>query len=231
MEHPLCNNLLINHLHQQSHDVLLNACEWVSLDTNAILKATSYVTGDAYFPCGAIIVLQMHQPPMKSLALGLIGEEGVFGVASILGVEEFTYEAIVQTEGWALKIPNVALHKLMLSNPNLNTLLVNYIGVIHAQMAQSVVCHHFHFLPQRLARLLLMLQDRLHSPNFFITQDVLSNLLGVRRVGVTKAASVLQQKNILSYRRGHMEIINRLALERIVCPCYALDHQSYQRLN
>ena len=230
MEHPHCSNKLINHLDRKVHDALLKECQWVSLNSASSLKALTYADGYAYFPSGAIIMLLMHQPPIKSLTVGLVGEEGVFGAASILNVEALAYEAVVQSEGWALKISNIALHQLMLTYPHLNQLLLAYMAVLHAQLAQSVVCHHFHLLPQPLACLLVSLQEKLHTSTFFITQDFLSSLLGVRRVGVTKAASFLQQKKIVAYSRGHMQIINIRALEHIACQCYATDKLTYQTM-
>lgn len=226
MEHPICSNKLINHVGKKTRDALLNECQWVLLTTTSNLSVTGY----AYFPSGAVIVLLMHQPTMKSLAVGLIGEEGVFGAASILGVEKLAYKAVVQSEGWVLKISNTALHHLMLTYPKLNQLMLSYMAVLHAQLMQSVVCHHFHFLPQRLACLLISLQGRLETPSFFITQDFLSGLLGVRRVGVTKAASFLQEKKIVAYRRGHMRIIDTPALAQIACECYVIDKLSYQTM-
>lgn len=230
MEHPTCRNKLINHTDQKTHDALLKECQWMFLSTTSDLASHDLSDDYAYFPSGAIIMLLMHQPTTKSLAIGLVGEEGLFGAASILGVERLAYNAIVQSEGWVLKISNIALHNLMLSYPNLNQLLLAYMAVLHAQLAQSVVCHHFHLLPQRLACLLVSLQEKLHTSTFFITQDFLSSLLGVRRVGVTKAAGFLQQKEIVSYSRGHMRIINTPALEHIACQCYAIDKLTYQTM-
>lgn len=230
MENPICCNKLINHVDQKTHDAFLKECQWMFLTPASNLNSHTFANGYAYFPSGAIIVLLMHQQTTKSLAIGLIGEEGVFGVASILSVEKFAYHAIVQSEGWALKISNTALHKLMLSYPSVNQILLTYTAVLHAQLTQSIVCHHFHFLPQRLACLLISLQEKLHTSSFFITQDFLSVLLGVRRVGVTKAASYLQQKNIVAYSRGHMRIINTPALEQTACQCHAIDKLTYQTM-
>lgn len=230
MAHPACSNQLINHLTLDVMHALLAQCEWVQLAAKTTLDATHYASGYAYFPAGAMIASVMPEPPTKSVAIGFVGEEGCWGVASILGVNDPQSQAVVQSAGWALKIPNLALHQLMRSYPSIHQQLLTYLAVIHAQLAQAVVCHHFHFLPQRLARLLLTLQDRLHVSPFFMTQDLLAHFLGVRRVGVTKAARDFHLQKIVTYSRGYIKINNIVALRRIACPCYAIDQATYQSL-
>jgi CRP-like cAMP-binding protein len=227
MSNVQCHNDLIIHLNVSCRHALLKHCEWVLLAKETVLNLPNQAMHHAYFPAGAVIVLMMQQFTEKSLELALIGEEGFHGIEPLLGVAVSPTRAIVHAEGMALKIPISSLLRLMEQHTALRTSLHTYIVVVNAQLAQSSVCNRFHQVQQRLAKLLLMLQDRLHSSSFFITQDSLASMLGVRRVGVTKAASQLQQQGILHYSRGHMEIINRPALIHAACHCYAQDTSTY----
>lgn len=227
MNNTQCQNGLINHLTLRCRHALLNQCEWVWLAKETVLSSSNQAIEHAYFPSGAVIALMMQQHADKSLELALIGEEGMQGIEPLLGVLVSPSSAIVHTEGMALKIPISSLLTLITQHASLKLSLHAYIAVTHAQLTQSSVCNRFHLVQQRLAKLLLMLEDRLHSSSFFITQDSLAGMLGVRRVGVTKAASQLQQKEILHYSRGHMEIVNHAALMHAACHCYAVDTRTY----
>jgi CRP-like cAMP-binding protein len=147
-----------------------------------------------------------------------------------LGVNYSPYYVKVLTEGTALRIPSAKLNQLIKTHPLLKVILDDYLAILSAQFAQAAVCNGLHQLQQRLSRLLLTLRDRLHSSTFSITQDQLAALLGVRRVGITRAASALLQREILFYSRGKMEILNHEALELIACNCYEIDKRTYQTL-
>lgn len=227
MNNTQCQNGLINHLTVRCRHALLNQCEWVWLAKETVLSSPNQAIEHAYFPSGAVIALMMQQKSDKPLELALIGEEGLQGTEPLLGVLMSPFMAVVHAEGMALKIAMPCLLTLLEQHAPLRIRLHYYMAVTHAQLAQSSVCNRFHLVQQRLAKLLLMLEDRLHSSSFFITQDSLAGMLGVRRVGVTKAASQLQQKEILHYSRGHMEIVNHAALMHAACHCYAVDMRTY----
>jgi CRP-like cAMP-binding protein len=148
-------------------------------------------------------------------------------VPVLLGIRRALYVARMQTEGSAWRIQASALYALKCAHPTLAAHLDHYIAVRHAQLTQTVLCHSFHTLLQRLARLLLLLTERLHTTHFYITQVTLANLLGVRRVGITKAAGELQLAQVVHYSRGNMHVQDLQALAAYACPCYDADRQVY----
>jgi CRP-like cAMP-binding protein len=223
-------NRFIAHLNPYNRDQLLNNCAYVELNAEEILSKPGETSEYVYFPTGVIISLMMQQPNEKPLSIGLVGEEGLLGVDALLGVCFSPYYAQVHAKGTALRITAQQLNQFLQIQPLFNMLLNGYIAIQNAQFAQAAICNSFHHLQQRLARFLLTLRDRLHSSKFFITQDTLATLLGVRRVGITRAASVLLQRNIIYYNRGNMEIINHEALEKIACHCYATDNLTYKSI-
>ncbi len=230
MEDSLCSNTFINDLDFNVRKKLLKYCEWTELAEKKIISNPNQVIEHIYFPSGALISVMLQQKEDKALELGLIGEEGLLGIEPILGVYKSPFDATVHTQGLALKISTLHLLKLMDSHQNLKTRLFLYVAVLNNQLAQAAICNRFHLVDQRLAKLLLMLQNRLHSSKFMITQDLLAVMLGVRRVGVTKAASLFQKQNIVHYSRGRIEILNVIALEKIACSCYAIDKSTYQSI-
>lgn len=224
---PQSNNRLIALLDENNRQRLLKACLWVTLPAQQKLMEPGQRIQYAYFPTGGVIALMLYPPQNKPLALCLIGDEGLLDVPVLLGIRRSLCVARMQTAGTAWRIQASALYALKCAYPTLAVHLNHYIAVRHAQLTQAVLCHSFHTLQQRLARLLLMLADRLHTPHFFITQATLANLLGVRRVGITKAAGELQLTQAVHYSRGNMHLIDLQALSAYACPCYSADRQTY----
>lgn len=223
-------NRFIGLLDENSRQHLLHACIWVSLPAQTTLMSPGIRMQHAYFPTRGIITLLLQPPQEKALALALIGDEGLLDVPVLLGIRQSLCTARMQYAGGAWRIQSAALLALRRSNPLLSAQFDRYIAVRHAQLAQAVLCHGFHSISQRLAKLLLMLADRLHATEFHITQLALANLLGVRRVGITMAAGELQASHIMSYQRGQMQLLNPVALATHACTCYALDQRAYRSM-
>ncbi|WP_024930846.1 Crp/Fnr family transcriptional regulator [Methylophilus sp. OH31] len=230
MKHALHHNRLIGQTDRHCHDQLLKHGDWVELLPSQQLNRPEVPIEYAYFPTGSVIALVMQQQNDKPIALALIGNEGMIGIAPALGVHFEPYTATVLSSGAALRISVRHLYTLKTKNKSFSQVLDAYIAVINAQFAQAAICHGLHDLQQRLACLLLTHSDRISRTNFTMTQALLANLLGVRRSGINKAASTLQQAQILHYSRGQMHILNSLALLEKACQCYVINKHSYQSI-
>ena len=182
-----------------------------------------------YFPLGCFISLIM---PIDhtSIEVGLIGSEGMFGIPLALGVDVSPVRAVVQGAGSALRMGAASFRRELGRSPALQREIDRYAFVRASQLAQMAGCTRFHLIEARLARWLLMTQDRAHADSFHITQNFLAVMLGVRRVGVTKAAGSLQKRNLIRYSRGRMTILDRRGLKAASCGCYDEDRRSYERI-
>jgi CRP-like cAMP-binding protein len=183
-----------------------------------------------YFPLDSIISLLVPIEGHGSLEVGLVGTEGMFGSPVALGVHTSPLHALVQGSGSALRCTITGFRKLFLASPPLRRRMCRYIYVLEEQSAQSSACISFHRLEARLARWLLMTQDRMHSDDLHLTHELLAQMLGVRRVGVTNAAGELQKRRIVEYNRGLITVLSRDGLEQASCACYEKAKDSYQRL-
>ena len=182
-----------------------------------------------YFPLGCFISLIMPIDD-TSLEVGLVGSEGMFGIPLALGVNVSPVRAVVQGAGSALCMSAASFRRELARNRALQREIGRYAFVRASQLAQMAGCTRFHVIEARLARWLLMTQDRAHANSFHITQEFLAAMLGVRRVGVTKAASSLQKRNLIRYNRGRMTVLDRRGLEAASCGCYDEDCRSYERI-
>lgn len=180
-----------------------------------------------YFPETGIISLLSAVDKDSTLEVGIVGSEGLAGVAVFLGVATSPNRAIVQGSGTALTMPPRAFLAACKSSDKLSHAVRRYIHSLLTQISQSAVCNRYHLIDDRLARWLLMTHDRMRTDEFQITQDFLSNMLGVRREAVSKAAGHLQRKGTIAYRRGNLSVLNRPALEAAACPCYKLIKHEY----
>ncbi|WP_082487958.1 Crp/Fnr family transcriptional regulator [Methylophilus sp. Leaf414] len=228
MEHALTWNRLINQLDRRCQNRLVKYGVWVELTLGQQLNAPGIAIEYIYFPTCGVIALILQHALDKPLAIALIGNEGMLDIAPALGVQFVPYSAIVLAQGTALRISVEHLYALKLSNKNFGICLDRYIAVLNAQHAQAAVCNGLHNVQQRLARLLLAYSDRLQTSTLTITQELLATLLGVRRAGINNIASKLQQAKIVHYSRGHIEILNPLALLQKACYCYEMDKQTYE---
>lgn len=181
----------------------------------------------AYFPTTAFISTTVAVDASGTLEIGLVGFEGVFGVELALGVETSSFRGIVQGQGSALRMSASDFRKLVSVSPALRRILLRYSHVLTTQFAQVAVCSAFHFVEARLARWLLMTHDRAPSDTFYITHELLADMLGVRRAGVSIAAATLQSRELISYSRGRVTVMNRKELEAVSCECYRAATKIY----
>jgi CRP-like cAMP-binding protein len=181
----------------------------------------------AYFPIDGFISLVTPAQGRGQLEIGLVGSEGMLGVPLLLGVDRSPLRAMVQGSGHAWRVDAGTLRREIERTPALRALLGRHLYVFLAQLVQTATCARFHPIQARLARWLLMTRDRAYSDHFHLTHEFLALMLGVRRVGVTGAASLLQRRRLIQYRRGDIAILDGPGLERAACGCYAIDNQIY----
>jgi CRP-like cAMP-binding protein len=202
----------------------------VNLDFSEILSEAGDRIRFVYFPIDGFISLITPARGREQLEIGLVGNEGMLGVPLLLGVNVTPLRAMVQGSGRAWKVDAATFQKELALDTGLRAALNRYLYVFLAQLMQTATCTRFHKIEARLARWLLMTRDRAHSNQFHVTHEFLALMLGVRRVGVTSAASALQRRELIRYRRGDISILQVRGLERAACDCYAIDTQIYSRI-
>lgn len=224
------NNSLIESLPRQERNRILDFCEPVELRFGAVLCEAGAAYEYVYFPLTGFVSLVTAEADEKPLEMGIIGNEGMLGASLVLGITTAPLRAIVQGSGTALRMRVDELRYALTSNARLSDTLNSYLYVLNAQLSQIAACTHFHQVEARLARRLLMTQDRAHADHFFFTHQLLADMLGVQRSAVTIAAGVLQKRNLIHYRRGEIHILDRKGLEGVSCRCYNAARRVYGRL-
>ncbi len=193
-----------------------------------------YESGDrldhVYFPTTSIISLLYVMEDGASAEIAIVGNEGIVGVALFMGGETTPSRAIVQSGGRAYKLSGAAMKQEFNRGGPMQRLLLRYTQSLITQMAQTAVCNRHHSIDQQLCRWLLLSMDRLPSNELRMTQELIANMLGVRRSGVTEAALKLQSAGLIRYHHGHIEVLDRPGLEQRVCECYAVVKQECDRL-
>ena len=191
-----------------------------------ILEQTLYQPGDlisdVYFPSSGIVSLLAGDTERATLEVGLVGREGMVGLPVFMGISTSSNCAVVQGPGFALRMKATTLRKECNNGSALRRLLQRYTHSLLTQVTQSAVCNQFHSMDARLARWLLMTHDRMGEDEFPLTQEFLSHMLGVRREGVSRAASDLQKRSLISYSRGRLKVLDRQGLEALSCRCYEI---------
>lgn len=223
-------NRLIGALPQKNRRSILEHCETVDLVFGTILCEPEKTYQHVYFPLTGFISLVATAEGHPPLEMGLIGNEGMLGATMVLGISTVPLQSIVQGSGSALRLKASRLRREIVQSPALRITLNQYLFVLMAQLSQSAVCTRFHEVDARLARWLLETHDRAHSGDFHLTHSFLADMLGVRRSAVTIAAGGLQRKNLISYTRGQISILDRQGLEGASCECYREARQDYARL-
>jgi CRP-like cAMP-binding protein len=200
----------------------------VSLMLAQVLCERGAPTRHVYFPIDAFVSLVAAVDGHDDLDVGMIGREGVLGAAVALGIHTAPWRSLVHRQGSAWRIGVAPFTRELAASPALRRGLHRYLFVLLAQLATSAACMRFHQIGPRLARWLLMVQDRTRSDRFTVTHESLARTLGVRRVGVTLAAGLLQRHGLIEYQRGKVAVLDRAGLEAAACSCYELDRQSYR---
>ena len=184
----------------------------------------------AYFPTTAIVSLHYVTESGASAETAGVGNEGMVGVSLFMGGETTSSSAVVQTAGWGYRLDRHVLKTEFDRAGALQRLLLRYTQALMTQMAQTGVCNRHHSLEQQLCRWLLLTLDRLPDQELIMTQELVAGMLGVRREGVTEAAGNLQRAGLISYRRGHISVLNRKGLEAHTCECYGVVQKEMNRL-
>jgi len=223
-------NHLIELLPEKEGRQLLALCEPVQLAMAEVLCEPGQQTGHVYFPIDGFISLVAMFDGSPGLEVGMIGREGMLGAQLALGVNTAPLHALVQGPGSAWRIEAAVFRRELARNKPLQKSLHRYVYVLMRQLAASATCLRFHSIGPRLARWLLMSQDRAHADRFHITHEFLAYMLGVRRVGITTAAVALQRSGLIVYHRGDIQVLDRSGLEAAACGCYAADQKAYAAL-
>lgn len=225
---PLITNHLLQLLSDNDRHSLLQYCDLVQLTFAEILFEPKHRYRYLYFPLSGFISLVSRLADHKPLEMGLIGSEGMLGVTLALDINTAQMQAVVLGEGSAWRVELADLQHFLRFCPHFRHILQQYLFVQLSQLSQSAACAHFHELNPRLARWLLMCHDCAHSNQFYLTHQFLSDMLGVRRSGITVAAGIFQKQQFISYNRGIISILDRQALKHLACECYQAGLDDYR---
>lgn len=225
------DNRLLAALPNSDRRRIMANCETVELAVADVLYVQWEPLDCVYFPTSGIVSLSISTGDLAAFEVGLVGGEGMLGIALVLDADISPERAVVHGAGLALRMDAAPLRNELRRSEALRSVVDRYVQIRLSQLAQSAICAHFHLLESRLARRLLMTQDRARANTFNVTQEVLASKLGVRRVGVTKAASALQRRRLIHYSRGDITVLDRRGLMAASCRCYKADRESYDRIS
>jgi len=213
-------NSLLAALPRKEYQRLLARLEPVTLTFGEVLYEPGETIRHVYFPSTSLVSLLTLVDGHLAMEVGLIGREGMVGIPLVLGHNESSVRALVQGSGTAMRMAAAHFRKEFRLSLPLQQELYRYTHALMAQISQTAACNRFHVVETRLARWLLMTHDRVNSDRFHMTQEFLGHMLGVRRVGVTRAAQALQKHKLISYSRGDIAVLDRSGLEAAACQCY-----------
>ncbi|MGY5795706.1 Crp/Fnr family transcriptional regulator [Rheinheimera faecalis] len=223
-------NRLLAILPADVQEKLLPHMELIELPLGKVLYESGDTLRYVYFPTNSIVSLLYVMESGASAEISVVGNEGLIGVALFMGGESTTSRAIVQSAGQAYRLLGQRLKDEFNRHGALLHTLLRYTQALITQMAQTAVCNRHHSIDQQLCRWLLLSLDRLEGNELVMTQELIANMLGVRREGVTDAAGRLQRLGVIEYHRGHIQVLNRAKLENLSCECYAVVRKESDRL-
>ncbi|MFT7244674.1 MAG: CRP-like cAMP-binding protein [Candidatus Azotimanducaceae bacterium] len=223
-------NQLLASLPEEDFQRIALHLKWVNLTLGEVVHESGGHIRDVYFPTTAIVSKLYQLADGGSAEIAVIGNEGVVGVALFMGGETTTTRAVVQSAGKACLLPRKIIKDEFDRGGPMQHLLLRFTQALITQTAQTAVCNRHHSVDQQLCRWLLLSLDRLNSNELIMTQELIANMLGVRREGVTEAAGKLQQESLIQYSRGHITVVDRQGLEDRCCECYAVVKTESDRL-
>lgn len=226
----MSKNNLINSLPKEMQDLVLSKAEIVDLTLSQIICAFDKPVASLYFPIDGFISITQSIDKHPPIEIGMIGREGMLGAEVVLGSMTNPFGALVQGSGnaWQMDVNDFLSH--VKNIPEFKKIVSNYLTVRISQLGLSAACEHFHEIGPRLAKWLLMSQDRAHSPTFQMTHEFIALMLGVRRVGITTTAADFRRRGLIEYHRGEMKVLNRSALKAEACSCYQKNRKIYSSL-
>jgi CRP-like cAMP-binding protein len=227
---PPKRNHLLASLPDADYERLLPHLESVALPLGWALYESGGRLDHVYFLTDGIVSLLYVMENGESAEIAITGTEGLVGISLFMGGESTTSRAIVQSEGHAWRLPARFLRSEFERGGELQHALLRFTQALITQMSQTAVCNRHHTVEQQLCRWLLLSLDRLPTNELLMTQELIANMLGVRREGVTEAAGHLQEAGLIHYRRGHIKVLDRPQLEKRVCECYAVVKRESDRL-
>ena len=228
--HDPSHNHLLAALPPSEFERLAPHLELVPLKLGAVLYESGGQLKHVYFPTNSIVSLLYVMEDGASAEIAVVGNEGVLGISLFMGGETTPSRAVVQSEGVGYRLSAQHLKREFNRAGPMMHLLLRYTQALITQMSQTAVCNRHHSVDQQLCRWLLLSLDRLSSDELTMTQELIANMLGVRREGVTEAAGKLRDAGIIQYSRGHIKVLDRVKLEEHVCECYAVVKKEFERL-
>ena len=226
---PRANRLLAS-LPDADYQALLPHLEPMAMPLGLAVYESGGLQGFVVFPTDSIVSLLYVLEDGASTEIAVTGREGLVGISLFMGGETTPSRAVVQSAGHGYRVRAAVLKKHFEARGELQHLLLRFTQALITQMTQTAVCNRHHAVEQQLCRWLLLMLDRLSAPELRMTQELIANMLGVRREGVTEAAGKLQALGLIEYRRGRISVLDRPGLEARVCECYAVVKREYDRL-
>tara|TARA_R110001583_G_scaffold81253_2_gene217032 strand:+ start:63329 stop:64063 length:735 start_codon:yes stop_codon:yes gene_type:complete len=226
---PLQNHILAA-LPKEVQDRIFPFIELEKLELGLVMYEAGDKLSYVHFPVDSIVSLLYVMESGASAEISVVGNEGLIGVALFMGGESTSSRAVVQSEGYAYRLKSRLLTKEFSRHGKLLELMLRYTQSLITQMSQTAVCNRHHSIDQQLCRWLLLSLDRLPDNHLTMTQELIANMLGVRREGVTEAAGKLQKLGVIDYHRGHITVLDRPKLEALSCECYAVVKTETDRL-
>jgi CRP-like cAMP-binding protein len=227
---PTSKNRVLAAVPQEDFDRFFASLQPVSLSLKQVLYQVGAPLDSVYFIEEGVGSVLTSMANGSTIEVGMIGMEGIVGVAALMGGEASVQQVVIQGPGAALKMPAAKCRKAFDQSPAFRAAVLRYVAAFIDLGAQTAACNRLHSIEQRCARWFLMALDRLHGDVFPMTHEFLASMLGVRRAGITETAGELQRSGLIRNHRGEVTVVDRPGLEAAACECYALDHARLMRL-